>query len=325
MRYKKTEVCQTCAKLKNVCQTCLLDLEYGLPVQVRDSAMKTADNIPKDMVNRDYFIQNAESQLSETGGGALGGGGFGKAQPPSDVLAKLARNSPYYKRNLPHICSFWVKGECRRGEECPYRHEKPTDPDDPMANQNLKDRYYGTNDPVADKLLKRYADMPKLVTPDDKNITTLYVGNLGGVVDEKQLHDYFYQFGEIRLITLVPKQNCAFVQFTTRAAAEKAADKSQNNLIIADRRLVIRWGKPHSMMESNSKSHDDGAGPSSSLPPVPGLPPIAAPLPASTAQFFGLIPQSVAGSSSASDIPSSSASSAKPTPTIHYPSQLGDQ
>lgn len=30
MRYKKTEVCQTCAKLKNVCQTCLLDLEFGL-------------------------------------------------------------------------------------------------------------------------------------------------------------------------------------------------------------------------------------------------------------------------------------------------------
>ena len=34
-RFKKTEVCQTCAKVKNVCQTCLLDLTYGLPVQVR--------------------------------------------------------------------------------------------------------------------------------------------------------------------------------------------------------------------------------------------------------------------------------------------------
>jgi len=29
MRFKKTEVCQTCSKLKNICQTCLLDLEYG--------------------------------------------------------------------------------------------------------------------------------------------------------------------------------------------------------------------------------------------------------------------------------------------------------
>jgi len=32
-----------------------------------------------------------------------------------------------------------VKGECKRGEECPYRHEKPTDPDDPLADQNIKD------------------------------------------------------------------------------------------------------------------------------------------------------------------------------------------
>lgn len=29
MRFKKTEICQTCSKVKNVCQTCLLDLEYG--------------------------------------------------------------------------------------------------------------------------------------------------------------------------------------------------------------------------------------------------------------------------------------------------------
>jgi hypothetical protein len=34
-------------------------------------------------------------------------------------------------------------------------HEMPTDPNDPLAHQNIKDRYYGTNDPVADKILRR--------------------------------------------------------------------------------------------------------------------------------------------------------------------------
>lgn len=79
----------------------------------------------------------------------------------NEMLAKLSRKSPYYRRNRPHVCSFWVKGECKRGEECPYRHEMPNDPEDPLTNQNIKDRYYGVNDPVADKLVKRYQDLHK--------------------------------------------------------------------------------------------------------------------------------------------------------------------
>merc|ERR1712166_1082764 len=68
MRFKKTEVCQTCAKLKNVCQTCLLDLEYGLPTQVRDAALGLTDKMPTSDVNREYYTQNMEAAL-ENGGG----------------------------------------------------------------------------------------------------------------------------------------------------------------------------------------------------------------------------------------------------------------
>ena len=63
MRYKKTEICQTCAKLKNVCQTCLLDLEYGLPIEVRDKALAIQDNLPKSDVNKEFFTQNIEKEV----------------------------------------------------------------------------------------------------------------------------------------------------------------------------------------------------------------------------------------------------------------------
>lgn len=50
------------------------------------------------------------------------------------------------------------------------RHEMPTDKDDPMAKQNIKDRYHGTNDPVARKMLGQYAASKGLVPPDDQSV-----------------------------------------------------------------------------------------------------------------------------------------------------------
>ena len=142
------------------------------------------------------------------------GGALGKLPShKSELLAKLARTTPYYKRNRAHICSFWVKGECKRGEECPYRHEKPSDPDDPLSTQNMKDRYYGQNDPVADKILKRAQAMPHLDPPEDRMITTLYLGGLDESTSENDIRNAFYSYGEMRSVTLVPKQGRRLFNF----------------------------------------------------------------------------------------------------------------
>ena len=68
----------------------------------------------------EIFTLLSNSQLANTDGTSAGGA-VGKSQAANDLLLKLARTAPYYKRNRPHICSFWVKGECKRGEECPFR------------------------------------------------------------------------------------------------------------------------------------------------------------------------------------------------------------
>ena len=82
--------------------------------------------------------------------------------------------------------------------------------------------------------------------------------------------DYFYQYGEIRSLTVVPRQQCAFVQYTTRAAAEAAAEKSFNKLILNGQRLNIKWGKSQSLQQVTVDQKDtlDGR----HLQPVPGLP-----------------------------------------------------
>lgn len=56
-RYKKTEICQTCAKLKNVCQTCVFDLQFHLPIAIRDKLLDDCEKlkIPKEQVNLEYW------------------------------------------------------------------------------------------------------------------------------------------------------------------------------------------------------------------------------------------------------------------------------
>lgn len=48
----------------------------------------------------------------------------------------------------------------------------------PLSQQNIKDRYFGVNDPVANKMMDRVNAMEKLEAPADTSITTLYVGGI---------------------------------------------------------------------------------------------------------------------------------------------------
>lgn len=89
------------------------------------------------------------------------------------MLKALARTDPYYKRNRPHVCSFFVKGECNRGAECPYRHEVQSESKKELAHQNLQDRYHGHNDPVAKNILAKNADIMGLKPPEDVTIVSL--------------------------------------------------------------------------------------------------------------------------------------------------------
>ena len=105
---------------------------------------------------------------------------------------------------------------------------------------------------MADKLMKQASDMPRLTAPEDKTVTSLYVGGVEDDITERDLrwvwlsyvHDlspplapplcrsHFYQFGEIQGIHIAQKQKCAFVTFSTRDAAERAADGSFNKTVI---------------------------------------------------------------------------------------------
>ena len=50
------------------------------------------------------------------------------------------------------------------------RHEKPEENE--LSKQNIKDRYYGRNDPVAKKILVGHAEAQGLKPPEDTSIVS---------------------------------------------------------------------------------------------------------------------------------------------------------
>ncbi|KAF8447718.1 hypothetical protein L210DRAFT_3527024 [Boletus edulis BED1] len=245
-RYKATVICQTCAKVKNVCQTCLLDLEYGLPTQVRDTALAVQSEAPTSDINREYYAQNMEHKMTDGTTSMMQLGGRASSAG-KEMLKELARTNPYYKRNRPHICSFFAKGECKRGTECPFRHEKPADNE--LAHQSIKDRYHGQNDPVARKIMANHTVAQGLKPPEDQCIMSLFLSSLPDSATEADIRTLVVKSlphvssPELRSVVHVAKSRCAFVNFKDRTSAERAAEAWAHGLDMDGERISVRWGR----------------------------------------------------------------------------------
>ena len=127
-KLRKTELCQLCAKLKNVCQSCVLDLDYKLPYAERDAVLSTYNALPSSQVNTQYYVQNLANQ--STAGQMLGYTRQDSAA--KEVLKKLtasSANDPYAKRlskkereakRKTRVCQYFLQGGCARGADCDY-------------------------------------------------------------------------------------------------------------------------------------------------------------------------------------------------------------
>mmetsp|Transcript_23528 Transcript_23528/g.40137 ORF Transcript_23528/g.40137 Transcript_23528/m.40137 type:complete len:414 (-) Transcript_23528:142-1383(-) len=254
-RLKKVEICRTCARSKNVCQVCIYDLQYGLPVQVRDKILAeegckdSVVAVPQSDANRAWMTAQQERDIEQ-------GKAIQSCVPTNSAAAmklqSMARMEPRYERNLPKLCSFFAKGECNRGMQCPFRHEMPRDRNDPLSKQNTKDRFFGNNDPVAGGMLRRQKEKAEKRRAelkarggegDERAVSTLYVRFVdeGKRVAESQIRDKFYSFGEISSVRMHADKG-AFVEFTTPQATQHAI-ASANRSNIAGRKIFVNWAR----------------------------------------------------------------------------------
>lgn len=293
-RLKKVEICKSCAQAKNVCQVCIYDLQYGLPVKVRDKILKesgsagAATQVPQSQANRAWYSAQQDRVLAQGGNMVGDTNALAHAQ-----LSGIARMEPRYERNLPKLCSFFARGECNRGADCPFRHEMPKDRNDPLSKQNTKDRFHGTNDPAAAKLwarLKAKEAEHKTGAPGangdgfEQARATLYLRFQGDPpypqLTEDAVRDQLYSFGEIVSVRIQPEKGQAFVEYTLPEATELAIS-TMNKKKLLDRTIYVSWARaqkrgnddaPSRQVQVGRSQHSDGHnGPSVIRPPPGGL------------------------------------------------------
>ena len=147
------------AKERNICQTCLNDMKFGLPVGVRDSILKQEEStqiaLPRSNVGQKYFYEQ-QAQIAESSGGLKSRNipcinilttcmdivCMISIDTGTDITSELANVAPTRQldkfsrmmqvseakskvafRNLPKLCSFWLNGTCTRvlRKTCPFR------------------------------------------------------------------------------------------------------------------------------------------------------------------------------------------------------------
>jgi RNA recognition motif-containing protein len=99
---------------------------------------------------------------------------------------------------------------------------------------------------------------------DDQSVNTkkIFVGNLAFTATEKDLSDFFGQFGEIVEVILLTdrysgrSRGMAFVEFTTDEAAKEAIEKGNGGTIL-DREIRVDYSKPP---QRNDRPRNGGGG-----------------------------------------------------------------
>jgi pre-mRNA-splicing factor RBM22/SLT11 len=242
----RTVVCLTCARLKNCCQVCMLDLSFGLPIVVRDAALKMVAPGPQSDINKQYYAQEHEKEIEE-GRGAVEA--YEKTDEKArELLRRLANSEPYYKKQRRLDVEAEESGASAQ-KALPPAGAGPIRARDSKTGGALAARESrggrggarGRVFPGTAQLAPRPED---ILPPSDPHITSLFVTGVEDDLPEHELRTFFSKFGTLRSVICSHRSHCAFMNFLSREGAEAAAEACQGKAVVKGVPLRVQWGKP---------------------------------------------------------------------------------
>ncbi|OAA60523.1 pre-RNA splicing factor [Niveomyces insectorum RCEF 264] len=278
-RKKRTNICLTCARLKNCCQSCTLDLSFGLPIAIRDAALKMVAPGPTSEINREYFAQNNHEAIEK---GLIGEDYDNADDKARELLQRLAQSKPYFRKGRQvdeegkPVFYGGPRGENGRvgggggggggggatmggsavvgagvGGPGPIRTRDSRAAHAAGAGANAgagAGAGSGPGRPASGPRKGPAAALPPpgpkdWLPPADESIMSLFVTGVEDDLPEYKIRDFFKVHGKIRSLICSHMSHCAFINYDTRQAAEKAAAACQGRAVIAGCPLRVRWGQ----------------------------------------------------------------------------------
>lgn len=221
----------------------MLDLSFGLPIVMRDAALKMMAPGPQSAVNREFYAQNHEREIEEGRGGLEA---YEKTDEKArELLRRLATSEPYFRKQR--------------------RITAPEDNGAPSASTTLTQ---GGPGPIRTRDSRGAAGVPRggrsgtrggkafpstaqlppgpqdILPPSDPTIMSLFVTGVEDDLPEYKIREFFSPFGKLRSLVCSHMSHCAFINYATREGAEAAAEALQGRAVIAGCPLRVQWSRP---------------------------------------------------------------------------------
>lgn len=228
----------------------MLDLSFGLPIVVRDAALKMVAPGPQSAVNREYYAQNHEQEIEEGRGGTEA---YEKTDEKArELLRRLANSEPYFKkaRRLPGVEGDGEGSASGNGNMKALTEGGPG----PIRTRDSRGGAPrgggrgGRGGARGGRAFPSAAQLPPgpqdILPPADTSITSLFVTGVEDDLPEHKIRDFFTPYGKLRSLICSHMSHCAFINFATREGAEAAAEALQGRAVIAGCPLRVQWGRP---------------------------------------------------------------------------------
>lgn len=228
----------------------MLDLSFGLPIVVRDAALKMIAPGPQSEVNREFYAQNHEAEIEDGRGGTEA---YEKTDEKArELLRRLANSEPYFRKQRR---IGGVEGEGSGGGESstaltvggggPIRTRdsrgSSSAPRGSRGSARGGPSSRGRPFPSAAQLPPTTSD---IAPPSDTTITSLFITGIEDDLPEHKIRDFFTPYGKLRSLVCSHMSHCAFINYATREGAEAAAEALQGRAVIAGCPLRVQWGRP---------------------------------------------------------------------------------